>query len=312
MNKHVTSILQALLVTFLWSTSFLIIKKVLPTIPPVTFAGLRYFLASLCLLPFAFRPSHRSEISKLNKRQWMKLLLLGLIFYVLTQGTQFLGLSLLPSTSVSLMLNFTPLVVIALSAALLNEKPSGRQLVGIVLFISGALVYFLPLSDIGSQVIGLTVMVLGVISNATSSVLGRNVNRKKDLCPFTITLISMSVGSLVLLQLGLVIEGVPNIPLKSWLSLIWLSGVNTAIAFTLWNRTLRHLTAMESSIINGTMLIQIAILAWVFLGENLSISNIGGMLIASVGAVLVQLRPRVDIERQDCLDYAEDAANNSY
>ena len=177
MNKHVMSTLQALVVTFLWSTSFLIIKKGLPTIPPVTFAGLRYFLASPCLLPFALRPSHRSEIRKLNKRQWIKLLLLGLIYYVLTQGTQFLGLSLLPSATVSLMLNFTPLVVIALSAAFLNEKPSGRQLVGIVLFISGALLYFLPLSEIGSQVIGLTVMVLGVISNATSSVLGRNVNQ---------------------------------------------------------------------------------------------------------------------------------------
>jgi drug/metabolite transporter (DMT)-like permease len=61
---------------------------------------------------------------------------------------------------------------------------------------------------------------------------------------------------------------------------------------------------MESSVINGTMLIQIALLAWVFLGENLSKSNIVGMLIASVGAILVQLRPRVKIERQDCNDYA--------
>lgn len=293
MNKHVTSILLALLVTFLWSTSFVIIKIGLPTIPPITFAGLRYFLASFFLFPFAFRQSHRSEIRKLNKEQWMQLLLLGLVFYVLTQGTQFLGLSLLPSATVSLMLNFTPLVVVVLGVAFLNEKPTTRQLVGIVLFIFGAILYFFPLSDIGSQLIGLAVMVLGVISNATSSVFGRNLNRKKDLSPFTITLISMSAGSLVLLSLGLAIEGIPNIPLKSWLSLIWLSGVNTAIAFTLWNRSLRHLTAMESSVINGTMLIQIAILAWVFLGENLSMSNIAGMVIASIGAILVQLRFRV-------------------
>ncbi len=299
MNKHVTSILQALLVTFLWSTSFIIIKKGLLTIPPITFAGLRYFLASLCLLPFVFRPSYRSEIHKLNKSQWVRLILLGLVFYVLTQGAQFLGLSLLPSATVSLMLNFTPLVVVALGTAFLNEKPTKRQIAGIVLFIAGALVYFLPLTDIGSQVIGLAVMILGVLSNAASSVLGRKVNRKKNLSPFTVTLISMSVGSVVLLSLGLAVEGIPKIPLISWLSLLWLSAVNTAFAFTLWNRTLRYLTAMESSIINGTMLIQIAILAWIFLGESLSMSNIGGMIVASIGAILVQLRPRVKDELHD-------------
>jgi len=113
-RKHIISIFQALLVTFLWSTSYVIIKKGLLSIPPITFAGLRCFLASICLLPFSFMPQHRSEIRKLSKRKWVKLLILGLVFYVLTQGTQFIGLSHLPSTTVSLMLNFTPVVVIIL------------------------------------------------------------------------------------------------------------------------------------------------------------------------------------------------------
>jgi len=55
---------------------------------------------------------------------------------------------------------------------------------------------------------------------------------------------------------------------------------------------LRTLTAMESSIINGTMLIQIAILAWIFLGEGISLQEIIGMAVAAAGAVLVQLRAR--------------------
>jgi len=290
MRTRFLSILQALLVTVLWSTSFVIIKKGLPTIPPLTFAGLRYSLAALCLLPFAFLPSRRLEIRNLDKGQWRDLILLGLVFYVLTQGTQFLGLSLLPSATVSLMLNFTPLVVVALGAAFLSERPTSRQIAGIALFLTGALAYFLPLTGMGAQLIGLAVMTLGVLSNAASSVFGRKVNRAKDLSPFTITLVSMSFGSIVLLSIGVAIEGVPRIPPASWLSLVWLSVVNTAFAFTLWNRTLRHLTAMESSIINGTMLIQIGILAWIFLDEGLSPANVGGMILASAGAILVQLR----------------------
>ena len=43
---------QALFVTFLWSTSWVLIKIGLQDIPALTFAGLRYGLAFLCLLPF--------------------------------------------------------------------------------------------------------------------------------------------------------------------------------------------------------------------------------------------------------------------
>jgi drug/metabolite transporter (DMT)-like permease len=54
---------------------------------------------------------------------------------------------------------------------------------------------------------------------------------------------------------------------------------------------------MESSIINGTMLIQIAILAWYFLGESISFQEGVGMMIAAIGAILVQIkRKKVDFD----------------
>ena len=45
-SAHTRAVLQALLVTFLWSTSWVLIKFGLTGIPPLTFAGLRYSLAS--------------------------------------------------------------------------------------------------------------------------------------------------------------------------------------------------------------------------------------------------------------------------
>jgi len=68
------------------------------------------------------------------------------------------------------------------------------------------------------------------------------------------------------------------------------------LAFTLWNLTLRTLTVAQSSMINNTMLIQIAVLAWIFLGEHLSWVQIAGLLVAAVGAALVQISPRRVIE----------------
>ena len=49
-SPHTRAVLQALLVTFLWSTSWVLIKIGLADIPALTFAGLRYVLALLVLI----------------------------------------------------------------------------------------------------------------------------------------------------------------------------------------------------------------------------------------------------------------------
>jgi drug/metabolite transporter (DMT)-like permease len=137
-------------------------------------------------------------------------------------------------------------------------------------------------------------MTIGVIANSISAILGRDINRSKNISPLVVTFVSMGIGAIILLSIGLILDGFPVISLKTWLFILWLAIINTAFAFTLWNLTLRSLTAMESSIINGTMLIQIAILAWVFLGESISLQEGIGMLIAVIGAVFVQIKRKIN------------------
>lgn len=291
-HSHLSVILLALLVTFLWSTSFVIIKIGLVEIPPLTFAGLRYTIAFICLLPFAFTKTNSSIIKKLNKKDWWKLILLGFLFYAFTQGTQFIGLSLLPAVTVSLWLNFTPLIVAFMSILFLNEFPTKLQWIGVLIFIIGIFTYFFPVEINQIQTTGLIIMTIGVFANAASAVLGRNINREAKINPVVVTVVSMGIGSIILLITGLTIQGIPSISFQNLLFLLWLAIVNTALAFTIWNFTLRTLSAMESSIINGTMLIQIAVLAWLFLDEFISLKEGIGMLMAAAGVLLVQLRIR--------------------
>ena len=291
-QSHLKAILLALLVTFLWSTSFILIKWGLAEIPPLTYAGLRYSLAFLCLLPFAFTKRNKAVIKTLNRTDWLKLILYGLLFIAFTQGAMFMGLQLLPAVTVSLWLNFTPIIVAVMAIFLLREYPKILQWGGALLFIVGIVIYFFPVSLNDSQTFGLIVMTVGVLANSSSAVLGRDINRSGKFNPLVVTVISMGFGSILLLVAGIVLQGLPPISTQNIIYLLWLAVINTAIAFVIWNYTLRTLTAMESSIINGTMLIQIAILAWIFLGEGISFQEIVGMAVAAVGAMLVQLRNR--------------------
>ena len=288
-SSHVRSVLQALFVTFLWSTSWVFIKLGLEEIPALTFAGLRYALAFLLLLPLVLRREVGGAVRTLTRRRWWLLATLGLVMYTLTQGAQFLALDRLPAQTTSLVLSFSPVVVALFSLALLAERPAPLQWLGVALVLAGALVFLYPASFPPGQVIGLGIAVLGLLSNAGAAVLGRYVNRDASLPAVAVTLISMGVGALVLLGAGIVVQGMPRLSLQGWLIVGWLAAVNTAFAFTLWNHTLRRLSAMESSIINNTMLIQIAVLAWLFLGESLGPRQLGGLLLASLGTVVVQL-----------------------
>jgi len=269
-----------------------LIKWGLAEIPPLTYAGLRYTLAFLCLLPLAFTKKNKAVIKTLNRNDWLKLSLYGLLFIAFTQGAMFMGLQLLPAVTVSLWLNFTPIIVAVMAIFLLREYPKILQWGGALLFIVGIVIYFFPVSLNDSQTFGLIVMTVGVLANSSSAVLGRDINRSGKFNPLVVTVISMGFGSILLLVAGIVLQGLPPISTQNIIYLLWLAVINTAIAFVIWNYTLRTLTAMESSIINGTMLIQIAILAWIFLGEGISFQEIVGMAVAAVGAMLVQLRNR--------------------
>ena len=67
-RPHLAAVLQALFVTFLWSTSWVLIKIGLDDITALTFAGLRYFLAFLFLIPLTLRREHRRGLQGLSRR----------------------------------------------------------------------------------------------------------------------------------------------------------------------------------------------------------------------------------------------------
>ncbi|HEY44566.1 MAG TPA: EamA family transporter [Anaerolineae bacterium] len=291
-SLHMRAVLQALLVTFLWSTSYVLVKIGLREIPALTFAGIRYGLAFIVLLVVAARGGYIRGLRGIRGHTWFRLILLGLMFYTMTQGGNFLALKYLPAVSVNLLFSLTSIFVALIGIPTLGERPTALQWAGIWVALLGAMVYFYPVSFPAGQIVGLTAALVGLLANAASSVLGREINRQRDLEPIQVTLVSMGVGAFVLLVIGIRFQGLPQLTPTNWAIVGWLALVNTAFAFTLWNHTLRTLSAMESSIVNNTMLIQIPFLAMIFLGERINLKEIIGLVVAGLGTVIVQLARR--------------------
>ena len=284
------AVLIGLFVAFLWSTSWVLIKIGLKDIPALTFAGIRYSLASVCLLPVLLLRDTRSQIRLLARHFWMPLIGLGVLLYAITQGAMFLALYYMPAVSVNLLWSFSVVVIALLGILWLGERPTYLQWIGVGILTGGAVLYYYPAGFQVGQHVGLLVCAIGVLANAGAAILGRSINRSRVVSPVIVTVISMSVGSAVLLPIAIAVQGLPSISLSNWLILGWLAVVNTAAAFTLWNKALRVLSATESGIINCTMLVWIPALAVIFLQEKVGLKEIIALALVVLGTLAVQIK----------------------
>ncbi len=277
--------LVAVFVTVLWSSSWVLIRIGLDDtdLDPIGFAGMRYVVAA-AVLWVAMGRRGPARLRALAQRRWVELIVLGVVFYALTQGAQFVAIANQPAATTSLVLSFTPLLTAIVAAAVLGERLRPLQLIGMLAVAGGAVLYFT--GSLGATVVGMSAALVCLASNTAASILGRRVNRRRDVDPLVVTTVSMSVGAALLLAVGALWEGMQWPSGKAILIIVWLAMVNTAWAFVLWNRSLVHLPAATSAVINNLMLVEIAVLAWIFLAEQPSVSQLVAIGVVTTGVVL--------------------------
>ena len=285
-RSRLFAVLEALFVTFLWSSSYVLVKVGLQEIGPLTLVAYRYTVASMVLLLLALSRGHGALLRERGVP--LRLGVLGFLGITLAQGFQVLGLFLLPAVSVTFLLNFTPITVLALGAVALKERPSRLQFGGIGMAVVGAALFFNdPLASASLR--GILVSLLSGVGWGAYIVLGRRLSM--DRVPVLgLTAFSMAGGTVLLLASAFLFEGFTAVSAAGWGIILWLGVVNTALAFFMWNRALGRLEAFEISVLQNTMLIQIAVLAWVFLGERFGVAKVPAMALVFLGALIVQLR----------------------
>jgi drug/metabolite transporter (DMT)-like permease len=219
----------------------------------------------------------------------MLLIAAGMFGYTLAQGLQYVGLFYLPAVTTTFILNFTPIFVLVLGILFLNEQVSRIQLLGLPVALLGATLFFSKALGGEGQVFGILVVLVSGLAWALYLIIIRRIQSVNSFGSFKLTALTMGTGTAGLLLLAAVFEGPAPISTNGILILLWLSVVNTALAFLLWNRVLRHIQAYRLSMIQNSMLVQVAVLAWIFLGERLTYLMVLGMIFVIVGVVLVQL-----------------------
>lgn len=286
-GDRLRGLLEALLVTFLWSSSYVLTKVGLRETSPLLLVALRYMVASAVLVPVALaRGAHRG----LDRGTLARLALLGLSGYAVAQGLQCVALYLLPAVTVTFILNFTPVMVLLINAVALRRLPGPRQLLGSLVVLAGAYVFLGGDVWTGSAAGVLITLASGAGWAVYLVAVGRLFARR-PIDPLAVSAFAMASGTVAIAGSAAALEGFAPVTAQSAAIILWLGVVNTAAAFFLWNHALTMVDAFEVAMLQNTMLIQIAVLSWVFLGETLTAAKALGMALVLVGVLAVQTAP---------------------
>ena len=284
----------AFIVTVLWSSSYVLIKWGLEDIPPLYFATVRYALAFAILLAFdlAMGPRRRTGNGAGSTKQVMLLVIAGLGGYTIAQGLQFVGLYYLPAVTTSFLLNFNPFFVLILSVGLLGEGTSLTQLGGVGLALVGAWAFFSQQAALGGDVLGILVVIVSGLGWACYVVVARMLQRSGNMGSLRLTTTTMGIGVVGMAALTFMTGQYAALTPRGILIIVWLATANTALAFFMWNWSLKTIPAYELTVFQDLMLVEIAIFAFVFLQETITPLMVGGIALVLVGVLIVQLRAR--------------------
>ncbi len=275
-----------ILVTFMWSTNF-IIGKSLSGFPPIFLATLRFSVAGLILIP-AFILKKR----KLPRgRIWFTILLMGFTGIFIFNPLLYLGLHFTTSINATIFNSLSPLSVALLSHLWLKEELNKTKITGLFICILG--IIFIASRASLSVLWGLEfnpgdiIIFFNTIVWAIYTVLIKKTS--KLLNPQETTTLSILAGLLFLIPASLIEHiwlPLPPITLNASLAFIYLGLFPTVIAFFLWNTAVSKVGPTQGGIFYNLIPIFNIILAAPILHEHLSSYQLYGSLLIILGMII--------------------------
>ncbi len=286
--------LLAALACLLWSTPFAVIKMGLQHLTPLAFAGLRFMLAGLLLVPFW---AGRNGVWSMVGAQLRSIALLSFFQTALLYGLFFIGLTLVPGALGAIVIGASPLITAVTAHFLMaDDAMTGRKTLSIGVGLTGIVLLTLsrnPWTPAGfRELVGIGLLILSSISSAFGNVLVARDRHGLD--PVLLNSCQIFLGGLVLFAVSLVAEGRPQLALPPgfYLALLWLAAVSAA-AFTLWFYLLKQPGVRVSGLNLWKFLIPVfgAILSWMLLpDESPTVMPVIGMLLVALSIVAYHSR----------------------
>ncbi len=266
------------------ASSAILIK--LCTAPAMVIAAYRLTLASLFFVTVA-ATRRRNPLVKFHGKDYLFAIGSG-AFLCLHFATWITSLKYTSVASSTVLAATAPIFVGIGSALFLKERLSRLLIWGILITVTGAVIISIQEFDSGeSSLFGNLLALTGAVGGAGYFLIGRILRSRVNTFDYAAVIYSITAIMLVVLALLMDLKLTDYVP-ETYLILFLIAFVPQVIGHTSLNWALKFVSATTVSVITLSEPISASILAFLFLGENITaIQFVGGILIlAGVGITL--------------------------
>src|SRR5437588_10497205 len=261
----------------IWGSTWLFIKLGLADLPPLTFAGIRFLLASLILSVLILARGVRWPRSR---HDWFLIAIVGLLQFTLNYGLVFWGEQYISSGLAAVLQSSFPAFGLVIAHFYLPyERITTKKAAGVLLGVIGVAVIFSDQLAIAGKfaLLGSIALVLSAFFGSYSNVLVKAYGTHID--PRMLAAGQMIFGFVPLLGIGILTEGNPlgfHWTATAVMCLLYLVVVASVIAFGLYYWLVRHMDVTNTMLIALVTPVVAVIIGMMILHEELNWRLLGG------------------------------------
>lgn len=278
------------LLSILWGGSFFFNGVILKELPPLTLVFLRVALGAVMLLPLLWL--YRIRLPN-GLSGWKPFFAIGLLNNVLPFSLIVIGQTYIASGLASILNATTPLFTVVVMAVAGEEKLRAYRIAGVVAGLIGvAILHGDGLGFESGQGIGILLCLAAAFSYGLSALLARRMLANSP--PLGTATFQMLASAVMMTPVAALVERPWQLPmpgLTTWLAVIGLAALSTALAYIVFFQILRRSGATNVMLVTLLIPVTAILLGYLVLGEKISAQEIAGALV--IGSALLLIDGRV-------------------
>ena len=277
------------LLSVLWGGSFFFNGAALRELPPLTLVCLRVALGAAILLPLL-----RMQGIGLPKgvTGWTPFVAIGLLNNVIPFSLIVIGQTFIPSRLASILNATTPLFTVLVMAAAGEEALRTRRVAGVALGLAGVVILRgWGIETRPGQGFGILLCLGGALSYGFAALAARRL--LKDSAPLGTATFQLMASTAMMAIVAASVEQPWRLPmpgLTTWLAVLGLAALSTALAYIVFFQILRRSGATNVMLVTLLIPVTAILLGWLVLGEPISLREIAGAVV--VGSALLVIDGR--------------------
>ncbi len=289
LSRRQLTILSLIGANIIWGASIPVYKWALADIPPFTFVFLRFSLGAIVILPFTF---HKLRI---RREDIDKLIIAAISGITLCISFLFLGLQSAPSINASIIISSAPIFLIIFAIFYLKEQPKKKVIYGTWISLIGILLIIIrPLLEQGLNfaIMGNILFLLATIGSCVHTVIMEKVMKRYS--ALTVAFWTFVIACIPLIPAVLVESGqynlISELSPKGLLGITYGFLLSSAVAYFLFSYGVKHIKTSEVGIFGYVDPIATALIAYLLLGEVITITFLIGALFVFGGIFIAEGR----------------------